>query len=209
METRKQFIEKCINECLEVMFKYSYPSISYKECLERIKLDNKKESIYDKHYLPDRLYKEIVEHFCDVYGFKYYYKDSINRLLDCFENGGYKDVYVKDENETIGHREAKQTPTLNELIGEDKAKLVIELIGNYKNFYRFDTIDRDKFCFNVMNFSPTSNRTSVIEYWKDKEPNFKIPEDEEFFRNYYKNELGFSDEDVEYELKLIELDKYE
>lgn len=207
METRKQFVEKCINECLELMFKYSYPSISFKEHLELAKLNNVKESLYDKHYLPDKLYEEIIQNFCEVYGFKYYYRDSINHLLNCLKEGGYRNTYIKDTDESPGYRSSEKTPKLEELIGKEHSKSVINLIKDLKDFYRFDTLDRDRFYFNVMNFSPTSNRESVNRYWKDTVPDFQIPDDKEFFRNYYRDECGYSDEDIEYELKLIESNK--
>ena len=57
---------------------------------------------------------------------------------------------------------------------------VKKMITDIKNFYRFN-MKYQTFTFNVMNFSPTSNKETVEEYWrKHGIPEFTINEDKWF-----------------------------
>ena len=54
------------------------------------------------------------------------------------------------------------------------------MITDIKNFYRFN-MKYQTFTFNVMNFSPTSNKETVEKYWREHGvPDFTINEDKWF-----------------------------
>ena len=77
-------------------------------------------------------------------------------------------------------KEYEDTPKLRDVIGEENAEKVKKMITDIKNFYRFN-MKYQTFTFNVMNFSPTSNKETVEKYWREHGvPDFTINEDKWF-----------------------------
>ena len=179
----KDYMVRCVNECLDKMYTLSEPPITLAQLKETFKdipkEEQEKEPAYEQHYLPAEVYKAILEHYSDVFGFKPTWDDDVVILSNDLFNGGKKDVYRKDINGK-SQKEYEDTPKLRDVIGEENAEKVKKMITDIKNFYRFN-MKYQTFTFNVMNFSPTSDKETVEEYWrKHGIPEFTINEDKWF-----------------------------
>lgn len=179
----KDYMVRCVNECLDKMYTLSEPPITLAQLKETFKdipkEEQEKEPAYEQHYLPSEVYKAILEHYSDVFGFKPTWDDDVVILSNDLFNGGKKDVYRKDKN-GISQKEYEDTPKLRDVIGEENAEKVKKMITDIKNFYRFN-MKYQTFTFNVMNFSPTSNKETVEKYWREHGvPDFTINEDKWF-----------------------------
>ena len=105
-----------------------------------------------------------------------------------------------------------KTPKLGELIGEENAAKVIDLITDIRDFYRFDR-EEEQFDWmtTLMTAVPTSNKKTVKEYWAskgkdivfkddmDKDALWELDEYGTLDRNAYDEDLSddyfFDDED--------------
>lgn len=179
----KDYMVRCVNECLDKMYALSEPPITLAQLKETFKdipkEEQGKEPAYEQHYLPAEVYKTILEHYSDVFGFKPTWDDDVVILSNDLFNGGRKSVYKKDEDERM-RKVYEDTPKLADVIGEENAEKVKTMITDIKNFYRFN-MKYQTFTFNVMNFSPTSNKETVEKYWREHGiPDFTINEDKWF-----------------------------
>lgn len=193
MKERKDIIDEALMECLELLYKYSIPSMSFSEFNNSVKEGNE----YDKeyfmhHYIPRDLEEEIIDRVKYVYGLGDYFKEYTGVLRDYLINGGTKDTYETDE-QGLSHRTYEKTPKLSDVIGEDNAKKVDELISYCRDYYRFDEAFTNSFDFNVYNYSPCNVKKRVEEYYSDKGEHIEL-DDDEIKKNYYKEEYG--DEEI-------------
>ena len=179
MLNRDTVISKAIDECLTEMYDKAQPSANYHDYVEKAKRGEitKNELIYERHYLNETQFNYIANKYKEAYRCINEWKSNIDFLVKCLKEGGYKDVWIKDE-DGMGHRSGEKTPTLNEIVGEDKAIEVFKLIEDLKNFYRFDR-EEEVFSFNVyLGCSPTSNAEKVKDYWKSQGIDIQIDETE-------------------------------
>lgn len=189
--SRKRVFNEVVDMCLEEMYERSQPEDSYEALCTEYELGkfDDKVRIYEQHYLPQEEFEFIREKYKNAYGFKEHWHQDVDVLLRDLNEGGLKDGYEVDEN-GCGHRKAEKTPKLTELIGEENAKKVIELIEDIRDFYRFD---REEYEFDlattILTATPTSNKDTVREFWKEA-----TGKDIEFRKEYDKNELWELDE---------------
>lgn len=177
------FMDNCIRECLNKMYELSEPSIT----LDRIKEQNKnlsKEEMdadptYKHHYLPSEVFSEVLEHYADVYGFSPKWGNYIELLTFDLLNGGRKSVYKKDETGEC-RRTYEEMPKLSEVIGNENAEKVKGMIDDIKKYYHINA-DYQSFSFNVVNYSPSSNKEAVEQYWREHgKSDYTINEDKWF-----------------------------
>lgn len=200
MKTREELINAAVVECLNMLYKYSVPSLSFDDLQAQVeaKKDYDKE-YYMHHYLPKDLYNEIIERFQHLYGIERKWSAYCDTISEYLFKGGLKDVYKKDER-GLSHREHEKTPALSEVIGEENASKVKELLDNCKRFYRFD-YKVDSFDFSVGNYAPTTNKNSAEEYWKSQGGTYNF-DDNEIKKKYYKEEYGDEDSDYDEEVTI-------
>lgn len=178
MLDRTEIIRRAIDECLTEMYAKAQPSADWHEYVRKAERGEigKDELIYERHYLCESQLNYIVNKYKKAYRFVNEWESNIDFLIKCLKESGLKDCWI--DSPDGGYRSAEKTPTLNDLIGEDNANKVLELIENLKDFYHFDN-DEGKFSFNVyLGCSPTSNADSVREYWKSQGVNVEIDETE-------------------------------
>ena len=170
-------VVEAVDKCLDAMYRCSYPKTTWQEYQNFYKGKTEEEAreskFYEAHYLPDEVYKEIVDIFLDRYHLKNRWRDYVETVEDYLKNGGKKDVWIEKDDES-GYRGYADTPKLADVIGEENAEKVFELISDCKNFYRMSR-DEESFRFTVMNYSPCSNKEIVEKYWHEHgKPDFKI-----------------------------------
>ena len=177
---RDSILTEAINRCLQEMFHYAQPSIYLKELMKKEERNGERLDLIDKHYLSKEMFDCILNKYIDAYHLDNYFQDSLELLLYYFEN-----PYVKDYSK--GYKMHKEIRKLFEKIGIENFEIVKDYIDKSKDYYNRN-IDAETFKFNVMNFSPTSNKQTVIDYWKSQGKDIEIKdfsEDEVFDLVYY------------------------
>jgi len=191
MLNRSEIMDKAIIDCYRELYKRAQPSADYDELSQGVKdgtvIDTDANPIYKRYYLSQEDFKYIVNKYLEAYRFKNEWLSNMDIVIKYLEKGGLKDIYVKDKNGT-GHREAEKTKPIKELIGEDNANIVLELLKNCKDFYRFDR-EESQFSASVyLGGTPTSNKEDVIEYWKSQGKDITIVDrvgEQLWYEDYY------------------------
>lgn len=174
---------QAVEDTLEEMYQHSFPSVSWKQRVQDKKdgKDVDMDLIYH-HYLPYELCKSILEMAKTNYSYEPFFKDYTEHLTQYLLEGGYgKDL------DNPGKDNNKQHPSIKEEIGEEAFEILKKRLKAYSDFYRFD-YRRHKFDFTVINYSPNSNRQSVIDYWKSQGIELEIPSDEAIINHYWDGE---------------------
>lgn len=185
---KENILSEAIERCLQEMYYHAQPSIDLKNAIKESKEKQEKVDLIDKHYLSKEMYDSIVNKYIDAYHLDNYFQNSLELLLSYFEK-----PYVKDYSK--GYKTHKEIRSLFEKIGKDNFEIVKDYIDKAKNYYNRN-IDAESFRFNVANFSPTSNKQTVIDYWKTqgKEIEIKDYNDDEIFELVYYGTI--TDEDM-------------
>lgn len=175
MKTKKDIITEAVKECLTEMYKWAQPSLDYQDFYKKI-IDHKivpDEDWYMHYYLSEENFKSIRNYFMEIYHLNSEWKDYMDIAIKYLKEGGYETVYKKENGTPF--RTSANTPKLIDIIPEENANKVFELLNKCKNFYKFNS-DEETFLWNILNFSPTSNKEEVEKYWKDKGTPVKIKE---------------------------------
>lgn len=193
---KDDIISEAVDACLEDLYKYSVPSMSFND----IKQACKNNQPYDKkywqhHYIPQDLMNEIMEGYRYAYRLEPYFQIYTDVLKEYLLDGGTTEVYKKDDSLVGGHRDFEKTPNLETVIGKEAAEKVKDLIEKCQRFYRFDSTTYGCFEGSVNNYAPISCRPEeVIEYWKSQGIDIEI-DDEKIRKNYYREEWGEEDDE--------------
>lgn len=178
---RREILGRAVEECLDEMYRASQPSISWHEILEKCKNGEypKDEPVVYKHYLSEELLNDIKERYLYGYSITNKWHDHADLVISYLKDGGTKDKWIEgdigeDGFQFPGHRGYEKTPklvdALTELIGKENAEIacdkVFELIGYCKDFYRGDR-EVNQFLMSIFNYSPSSNKERVQEYYPD------------------------------------------
>lgn len=183
MKTYNDVMWSAIEDTLQEMYLHSYPSVDWKQ-----RLKDKQEGkdvdmdLIHHHYLPNELYKSILEMAKQAYSYESFFTDYTEHFANFLLEGGYgKDL------DNPGKDNNKDYKSIKEDIGEEAFEILKKRIKAYKDFYRFDH-KRNSFDFTVMNYSPNSNREEVIKYWKEQGVDLDIPSDKQIIANYWGDE---------------------
>lgn len=195
MKQKKEVINEALLNCLEDLYHYAVPTTSYAALLEA----HKNGLPYDKeywahHYIPEKLLREIVDHYKYAYCLEDYFKDYTDVLKKYLLEGGTTEIYVKDDSLVGGRREYTKTPKLGDVIGKEATDKVADLIDKCQKFYRFDWSRTGGFEFEIFNCGPCCNAESVTEYWKTQDVEVDC-DDEKIMKNFYKEEYGEDDDE--------------
>ena len=198
MQSRRDMLEKATIDCLDEMYRKSQPSITWDEVIKQSK-ENKNRQIWQEHYLPQRLYVNILEKYMNMYRIKEEWTDNINLLEDYLKSGGTRDKYIPETVDPDGRKhpgyrgyervdpiviqiknylnsQGVETPDGLALSITD---MIMRTISDCKNFYVHNR-DEVGFRIDVSNYSPCSNIETVREFYKDTDTIIEeIVDDEE------------------------------
>ena len=180
MKTYDEIMWQAVEDTLEEMYQYSFPQVSWKQRMQDVK-DGKDvdKDLINHHYLPQQLYKDILEMAKSNYSYEPFFQDYTEHFADFLLKGGHgKDL------EKGGKDDYKDYKSIKEEIGEEAFAVLEKRIEAYKRTYRFDH-RRWSFDFSVMNYSPNCNRQAVIDYWKSQGVELEIPSDEAIINHYW------------------------
>ena len=177
MLNREDILKECFERCMTEMYKYAQPSLDYLS-IKDMSEEEKKKLSYKHYYLSDKNCKFIIEHYLYIYGLFDWWKESIEVIERDFTKGGLKDHWVKEWTDKYGkhrgYRDAEKVPPLKDIIGEENSNKVLSILKDYKDFYRFGRRDLDSISFSLYNYSPNSNKQTVIDYWKSQNKPIEI-----------------------------------
>lgn len=157
MINRESILKEAINRCLNEMYKMSQPSIK----LSKINNDPK---AYEHHYLSEENFQYIQDMYLKAYCIENPWKEHCDKIKEYLINGGYK---CEPSHKWIKIEGLK--------IDDDSMSKVLMQLKNCKDSYSFDN-DSIQFYFAIANYSPTSNKKLVIDYWKSKGIDINIKE---------------------------------
>lgn len=179
---KKSILVEAIDRCLQEMYWFAQPSIDLKNTIEEVK--GEQLDLLNKHYISKKMYDTIIDKYINAYHLNNYFNDSLELLESYFEH-----PYEKDYSE--GYKTHKEIESLSEKIGKENFEIVKDYIDKAKNYYNRN-MDAEAFRFNVMNFSPTSNKQTVIDYWKSQGKDIEIKEydEDEIFDLVYYGEIS-------------------
>lgn len=169
-------INKAIRDCLDLMYRASYPSITlqaYENQHQGLTDEEKREiKLYESHYLPWKIYEAIEGDFAEAYEFKSQLPGIIEILKGYFKEP-VVDKWIEGKDGAPGHRGYEHPEPMPE-----EHRLIVEKYLDMANgFYNWNR-DINTFYFNVSNFSPCSNRETVEKWWHEHgDPDFKLPPD--------------------------------
>lgn len=193
--TQSDIKSEMVERCLAEMYYFAQPSVeNIKEAIEK-EGDLEQFPFHNKHYLSNESYKYIVEKYIQLYRLEDDFREDCDLLIDNFKEGYNVDKYIEPKDGSPGYRDYDKKPNLATQIGEENAKIVIDIIENRKNFYRFNRLC-ESFRFTMMNYSPTSNKQTVIDYWKSQGKDIEIVDYNPEY-NYERFNLGMSEEEIQ------------
>lgn len=190
--SRTDVMARAYTECLNEMYFKSQPSASYDGYIEKLRNGeiNLEDKIYERHYLADEEYRYILDKYVDAYGMNYKWRNYVDTVIDYLNDGATCDKWIEDECDedgnlvSPGHRgydklpsiakiftdiikEEKEKGTNDDKLGETLLDAVKKRIEMCRDFYRFDREESDFRCSIALGASPTTNKNTVKEYWKE------------------------------------------
>lgn len=199
MIDREFIINRALDECMTEMYAKAQPSADFHQILEDVKSgkikDDPHDPVYNRYYLSYDEFQYILHKYIDAYGLNETWTSNIEVLERYFKGEGRKDIWIpgkvdEDGYEHPGYRSSEEVPHIKDAIetlladiipnenicaiAKDVSKKVFEYINNCKEYYRFDR-EEQSFSANVaLGCSPTSNKETVINYWKEHGVDVKI-----------------------------------
>lgn len=182
MLDRRQIIQQAYTECMREMYAKAQPSADYDAIVAGVKdgtiEDSDKDPVYARYYLSEEEFKYILNKYIKAYGMERKWRSYTGIVDTYFKGGGHRNVCVNHCKELICVPHIKKAfaeeiyDNFGNILGEDTEKLseilsnkVFEYLQWCVDFYRVDR-EADSFSASVaLGCSPTSNPTSVIEYW--------------------------------------------
>lgn len=189
---RQIILQKAYDDCMREMYRKSQPSGDYDDYVKKVKEGEigPDERVYIRHYLSRDEFEYILEKYKDAYNIRATWYDNVDVVKKYFDDKAIKDKWIPERTDEDGfthpgYRGYEELPDFKDKVLEilndenvtapdfnslsEKIKnAVIERIETCQNFYRFD---REESGFDVsvtLGASPTSNKDTVKEYWKDQ-----------------------------------------
>lgn len=198
MFDRDFILKRAYDECLTEMYLKSQPSVDYHQLLSDVESGKigKDERVYERYYLSQAEHQYILEKYMHAYDLCNHWESDISFLAEYLVSGGTRDKYISSYTDADGHyhcgyRGYEQVKPIKEQIrdlitnefgeGNISEKMtdsinnaVMNTITDCKDYYRFSR-DASRFSVSVsLGPSPTSNKASVIEYWKGQGVDIEI-----------------------------------
>lgn len=201
MLSREDILERAYNECMIEMYAKSQPSANFNELLEGVKngtiIDTPNDKVFERYYLSYEEFHYILNKYVELYGMSEKWNSYLETVEKYFTGEGRKDIWIaektdEDGDKHPGYRSSEAVPHIKDTIYNilkqyindsnsqeirDKiTKEVLSYIENCKNYYRYDREEHNFSARVALGCSPTSNKNSVIEYWKKQGKDIEIVE---------------------------------
>lgn len=218
MLDREEILAKAYHDCMCEMYAKAQPEADWDNILEEYRTGKlgKEDRVYERHYLSMDEFLYIRDKYKTAYNIIGHWKDDADFLIKTLKEGGLKDKYNPEVIDEDGfkhppYRSAEDVGTLKDnidkifeqYIGEKNTQKlrdeitnkVIDLLENYKDFYRFDR-EEETFDINIsLGASPSSNAETVKKWWKENY-NVDIEIEERNPRLFWYRDNNYTDEDL-------------
>lgn len=207
---RKSIIEEAYIRCMTEMYAKAQPSADYNELIAKKKTgeiaNTDIDPIYMRYYLSQEEFNYIIDKYVEAYNMTVHWKDNMDHAISYLRDGGLTTVYKEDAS-GVSYKTTEKTPKIKDVIGEEHAEEVMKLLDLCKNFYKFDR-EKDNFSTTLaLGCSPTFNKESVIQYWKEHGQDITI-EDRNPDTFWYRDVYGDDWKEI-YEEEMEEAKKWE
>lgn len=187
MISRDDVLSDAVNKCMEELYKYVQPEVSWEDFIKQNKEWKEGDpKLYEFYYLDQKIQNEIMENYSHAYRIPPELVSNIECIKNYF-NEPIRDKYIKEEGKP-GYRGYEKFTPLKEIIGEDNYKKVEEYLDEAGKFYKWDR-DLQSFNFTIaLGASPNINKQAVINNWKkyrNKDIEIKDIDFDEFCDMYY------------------------
>ena len=219
MLTREEILNKAYHDCMCEMYAKAQPEADWDNIVEEYRTGKlgKEDRVYERHYLSMDEFLYIRDKYKEAYNIKKTWIPNLEFLEKLLIEGGLKDKYNPDwtdeqGNHHPGYRSAEDVPPLEQQIFEEIhnvigdrvqvegwaisiTEMIMNIINNYKDFYRFDR-EADDFDINIsLGASPCTNADTVKKWWKENY-NQDIEIEERNPRLFWYRDMGYTDEDL-------------
>ena len=199
--TRDDIIDEAYMKCMNEMYAKAQPSTNFNELLEGVKngtiIDTPYDKVFERYYLSYEEFHYILDKYTELYGMTEKWTSYLETVEKYFTGEGRKDIWIAEKNDEDGnrhpgYRSSEAVPhikdTINNIlkqyvdesysqeINKKITKEVLSYVENCKNFYRYDREEHNFSARVALGCSPTSNKESVIEYWKKQGKDIEIVE---------------------------------
>lgn len=168
LPSRNSVIEEACEKCMRTLYAYAQPKVDFddfiKENKEYIENGEKGPRPFEFYYLPQNVFKDIVDSYIHAYRIAPELKSNIETIKGYLENP-IRDKFIKKEG-APGYRGYENFAPLSEVIGSENYDKVKEYLDEAGKFFQWNRM-LQKFNMSVyLGASPNSNKDSVIENWK-------------------------------------------
>lgn len=216
--SRREFLAELCEECMRELYRRAQPMADWDNLVAEYQAGKigKDERVYERHYVSQEEFEYVLQKYAEVFKLKEQWRPYIEVLEEYLNKGGSKDKYYPDRKDKDGfvhpgYRGYKEVPPLKEHIRKimkaydnspeaekvaDKiCKKVMSLIKDCKDFYKFDREESQFGATIALGASPTSNKETVIKWWKDNY-NQDITIEDRIPRLFWYYDQGYTDEDL-------------
>ena len=184
-------INDCLLNCFQEMYKWAQPSLDFKDFYKKLQnheiTEDRDSPTYEHHYLSYNNFIKIRDYYLAIYNFKPYWKEYCDVIEDYLFKGGHRDIWIKEKDGNPGYRSSEPTKPITSFLSKEDSDKVFNLLKDCSNFYRFDHLYDNMAATIALECSPTSNKETVIEYWKSRGKDIKI-EDFDIYDKIYGDE---------------------
>lgn len=170
VDLKSKILNEAIEACIKEMYRCSQPSADYDKLKEEAKEHPEEEKeipTFRRYYLSNEQFKYILHKYAKAYHLIPEWKNNIDTIISDFKEGSKKQEYNKDSyGEMIS--EYVDTPPLNERIGQENTKKVLEMMDEIEKYHKRDMDARYFSSAISLGHSPSSNLKEVKEYWNNR-----------------------------------------
>jgi hypothetical protein len=171
---KPDFFQEIVDNCLQDLYKYSYPSVDYK----KVKHLKSKKDILIQHYISEDLKRAICKWYIDVFRLQDNWLRYVSLLEHYLKNGGYYKISL--DNDYL----MKKTQKLSDFLSDEQTQKVLQIVQHCKNFYNSSTLE-EEFYNRLHSHEPLSDKSIVEQYWRKQGKNIIINDDWwKMYKNY-------------------------
>lgn len=173
-EGKPDFFQEIVDNCLQDLYKYSYPSVNYK----KVKHLKSKKDLSIQHYIPEDLKRDICKWYVDNFRLQDNWLCYVSLIEHYLKNGGYREISL--DNDYL----EKKSHKLSDFLFDEQAQKVLQIVQHCKNFYNSPTLE-EEFYSRIHSHEPLSDKSFVEQYWRKQGKNIIINDDWwKIYKNY-------------------------
>lgn len=187
---RNDVVNDKMLEALSYIYSLSYPKPdksyidmikegAYMSPKEKERLSNSK-YIWpcDFYYVPDKVQREVWNSYKESVDAVCHWQNDMESLIEfLYEKPGLKEVYEPDEFNEKPYRHSVNQQLIKDVIGEEAANKLREVLEDYKNTYRWGQSYENVFAWGYLR-TPAFDKEKMVKAWKEVfNKDIELPDD--------------------------------